>query len=67
VFFDFLSSPVANALMPRANEDHLPMIAFARPRRRGRRHGLSLRLSVGGDLPLAGGHPAQVHRREGRP
>lgn len=32
VFFDFLSSPVANALMPRANEDHLPMIAFAHGR-----------------------------------
>jgi branched-chain amino acid transport system substrate-binding protein len=32
VFFDFLSSPVANALMPRADEDHLPMIAFAHGR-----------------------------------
>ncbi len=32
VFFDFLSTPVANALMPRANEDHLPMIAFAHGR-----------------------------------
>jgi len=32
VFFDFLSSPVANALMPRVDEDHLPMIAFAHGR-----------------------------------
>lgn len=32
IFFDFLSTPVANALMPRANEDHLPMIAFAHGR-----------------------------------
>lgn len=32
VFFDFLSTPVANALMPRANEDHLPMITFAHGR-----------------------------------
>ncbi len=32
VFFDFLSTPVANALMPRCNEDHLPMIAFAHGR-----------------------------------
>ena len=32
VFFDFLSSPVANALMPRANDDHLPMLTFAHGR-----------------------------------
>ncbi len=32
IFFDFLSTPVANALMPRADEDHLPMIAFAHGR-----------------------------------
>jgi branched-chain amino acid transport system substrate-binding protein len=32
LFFDFLSTPVANALMPRADEDHLPMIAFAHGR-----------------------------------
>jgi branched-chain amino acid transport system substrate-binding protein len=32
LFFDFLSTPVANALMPRANEDRLPMIAFAHGR-----------------------------------
>ncbi|WP_293220165.1 ABC transporter substrate-binding protein [Ottowia sp.] len=32
VFFDFLSSPVANALMPRVDEDHMPMIAFAHGR-----------------------------------
>ncbi len=32
VFFDFLSTPVANALMPRANEDHLPMMTFAHGR-----------------------------------
>lgn len=32
VFFDFLSSPVANALMPRCDEDHLPMITFAHGR-----------------------------------
>ena len=32
VFFDFLSTPVANALMPRCDEDHLPMIAFAHGR-----------------------------------
>lgn len=32
IFFDFLSTPVANALMPRANEDKLPMIAFAHGR-----------------------------------
>uniref|UniRef100_UPI003340E05F ABC transporter substrate-binding protein n=1 Tax=Castellaniella defragrans TaxID=75697 RepID=UPI003340E05F len=32
IFFDFLSTPVANAVMPRANEDHLPMITFAHGR-----------------------------------
>ena len=32
IFFDFLSTPVANALMPRVDEDHLPMIAFAHGR-----------------------------------
>ena len=32
VFFDFLSSPVANALMPRVDEDHMPTIAFAHGR-----------------------------------
>lgn len=32
IFFDFLSTPVANAVMDRANEDKLPMIAFAHGR-----------------------------------
>lgn len=32
IFFDFLSTPVANAVMPRANEDHLPMMTFAHGR-----------------------------------
>lgn len=32
IFFDFLSTPVANAVMPRANADHAPMIAFAHGR-----------------------------------
>lgn len=32
IFFDFLSTPVANALMPRVDEDKLPMIAFAHGR-----------------------------------
>ncbi|MFA7504096.1 MAG: ABC transporter substrate-binding protein [Burkholderiaceae bacterium] len=32
VFFDFLSTPVANAIMPRANEDKVPMLAFAHGR-----------------------------------
>ncbi|MFA7504094.1 MAG: ABC transporter substrate-binding protein [Burkholderiaceae bacterium] len=32
IFFDFLSTPVANAVMPRANEDKVPMIAFAHGR-----------------------------------
>ncbi|GAA4004653.1 MAG TPA: ABC transporter substrate-binding protein [Ottowia sp.] len=32
LFFDFLSTPVANALMPRVDEDKLPMIAFAHGR-----------------------------------
>ena len=32
VFFDFLSTPVANAVMPRANADKVPMIAFAHGR-----------------------------------
>lgn len=32
VFFDFLSTPVANALMPRVDEDHKPTIAFAHGR-----------------------------------
>src|SRR5690606_21113645 len=30
--FDFLSTPVANAVMPRANADKVPMIAFAHGR-----------------------------------
>jgi len=32
VFFDFLSTPVANAVMPRANADRVPMITFAHGR-----------------------------------
>ena len=32
IFFDFLSTPVANAVMPRANADHAPMITFAHGR-----------------------------------
>src|SRR5690606_37968743 len=32
IYFDFLSTPVANAVMPRANEDHRPMITFAHGR-----------------------------------